>query len=476
MNTINKQITRISLLLGAMLLLGTAINADVGKKVEPTEKANFLGVYATRVSPTLSHQLGFQKGFYLTVEQIEPGSPAEEAGLQTHDVLQKVDDQILINPEQLRELIRGKQAGDIVKLTFFRGGKERTVETKLVSRELPISDVSGLQDPWQGKLPMLPNGWTPRGPRQGQLQLPKGLFNNWSPLGKSDFELPEEARKQLENLGIDLDKLQEGGAGVKSFSFTLPFGGVAGSGIIPGTPDANVSAHTSVHSSKNMHFAINNDHGSLSLTMNDGKGDLIIRDKKGDTLYEGLYEKGQEIKKLPDHWQERLHELDTQIDKGTSNIIKPNELPEEARKQLENLGIDLDKLQQGGADVKSFSFTLPFGDVAGGGIIPGIPDAHTSVHSSKNMHFAINNDHGSLSLTMNDGKGDLIIRDKKGDTLYEGPYEKGKEIKKLPVHWQERLHELDTQIEKGSSNIIKPNKKSRGNKQKKRSPQKDNPA
>ncbi|MDE0820124.1 MAG: PDZ domain-containing protein [Opitutales bacterium] len=472
MNTINKKITRMSLLLGAMLFLGTAIHADVEKKGEPTEKANFLGVYATRVSPALSHQLGFQKGFYLTVEQIEPESPADEAGLQTHDVLQKVDDQILINPEQLRELIRAKKAGDTIKLTFFRGGNERTVETKLVSREVPISDASGLQDPWQGKLPILPNGWTPRGPRQGQLQLPKGLFNNRSPLGKSDFELPEEARKQLENLGIDLDKLQEGGAGVKSFSFTLPFGDVAGSGIIPGTPDANVS----VHSSKNMHFAINNDHGSLSLTMNDGKGDLIIRDNKGDTLYAGPYEKGKEIKKLPGHWQERLHELDTQIEKGTSNIIKPNELPEEARKQLENLGIDLDKLQEGGAGVKSFSFTLPFGDVAGSGIIPGTPDANVSVHSSKNMHFAINNDHGSLSLTMNDGKGDLIIRDNKGDTLYKGPYEKGKEIKKLPDHWQECLHDLDTQIEKGASNIIKPNKKAQGNKHKKRSTQKDNPA
>jgi hypothetical protein len=324
MKTINKEINRMSILLGAMLLLGTAIHADAGKKGKPTEKANFLGVYTTRVSLTLSHQLGFQKGFYLTVEQIEQGSPAEAAGLQAHDVLQKVDDQILINPEQLRELIRAKKEGDTVKLTFFRGGKERAVETKLVSREVPIPDASVLQGPWQGKLPMLPKGWTPRGPRQGQLQLPKGLFNNGSPLGKSDFELPEEARKQLENLGIDLDKLQKGGADVKSFSFTLPFGDVAGGGIITGTPDANVSTHISSHSSQNMHFTINNDHGSLSLSMNDGKGDLIIRDKKGDTLYEGPYEKGKKIKKLPDHWQERLHELDTQMEKGTSNIIKPN--------------------------------------------------------------------------------------------------------------------------------------------------------
>jgi hypothetical protein len=472
MNTINKQITQMSLLLGAMLFLGSAIHADEGKQGEPTEKANFLGVYSTRVSPTLSHQLGFQKGFYLTVEQIERGSPAEQAGLQTHDVLQKVDDQILINPEQLRELIRAKKAGDTVKLTFFRGGKERTVETKLVSREVPISDASGLQEPWQGKLPILPNGWTPQDPGQSKLHLPKGLFNNRSPLGKSDFQLPEEARKQLESLGIDLDKLHNSDTGVKSFSFTLPFGDVAGGGIIPGTSDSSVS----VHSSKNMHLSINNDHGSLSLTMNDGKGDLIIRDNKGGTLYEGPYEKGKEIKELPGHWQECLHDLDTQIEKGTTKIIKPNELPEEARKQLESLGIDLDKLLNSSAGVKSFNFTLPFGDVAGGGIIPGTPDSSVSVHSSKNMHFAINNDHGSLSLTMNDGKGDLIIRDNKGSTLYEGPYEKGKEIKKLPGHWQECLHDLDTQIDKGTSNILKPNKKAQGDKQKKRSIQKDNPA
>jgi hypothetical protein len=69
---------------------------------------------------------------------------------------------------------------------------------------------------------------------------------------------------------------------------------------------------------------------------------------------------------------------------------------------------------------------------------------------------------------MNDGKGDLIIRDNKGDTLYKGPYEKGKEIKKLPVHWQERLHELDAQLEKKASNILKSDKRAQGNKQKKR--------
>ena len=66
MNIINKQINCMSLLLGSMLLLlGTAIHADAGKKGKSTQKANFLGVYTTRVSPTLSHQLGFQKGFYL---------------------------------------------------------------------------------------------------------------------------------------------------------------------------------------------------------------------------------------------------------------------------------------------------------------------------------------------------------------------------------------------------------------------------
>ena len=320
MNTV--KINRLPLLLVAMLLLATAIHAEAGKKGKPTQQSNFLGVYTTRVSPTLSHQLGFQKGFYLTVEQIEPGSPAEEAGLQAHDIIQKVGDQILINPEQLRELIRSKKAGESIQLTFFRGGKERTVETKLVSREVPITDSSA----FRGQLPLLPQGWTPRhgpGPYQSPGQVPQGFSNNWSPLGKSDFNLPEEARKQLESLGIDLDKLQKGGADVKSFSFTLPFGDSSG-GIIKGRPSPNVSTQSSFQSSKNMHFAINNDHGSLSLTMNDGKGDLIIRDKKGKTLYEGSYEKGMEIKQLPGHWKERLQELNVQIEKGESNIIKPS--------------------------------------------------------------------------------------------------------------------------------------------------------
>ena len=68
---------------------------------------------------------------------------------------------------------------------------------------------------------------------------------------------------------------------------------------------------------------------------------------------------------------------------------------------------------------------------------------------------------------MKDGKGQLLIRNMDGETLYNGPYEKDQEIKNLPGHWQERLRELDKQLENRGPEVINPKKKAPRDKKKK---------
>ena len=82
--------------------------SDCAKSKAQTEDVSFLGVYTTKVPPSLAEEQGLTRGFYLLIAQVESGSPASQAGLRSQDILKKIDNQILINPEQLRELIRSK--------------------------------------------------------------------------------------------------------------------------------------------------------------------------------------------------------------------------------------------------------------------------------------------------------------------------------------------------------------------------------
>ena len=77
------------------------------------------------------------------MQYIAPDSPAAAAGLKEHDILQKVNDQLIINFEQLHVLIRSKKAGEKVKLTVLRQGSEKQLDAKLSSRDVASASPEG---------------------------------------------------------------------------------------------------------------------------------------------------------------------------------------------------------------------------------------------------------------------------------------------------------------------------------------------
>jgi membrane-associated protease RseP (regulator of RpoE activity) len=90
----------------------------------------------------LRKQLRLPEGFGLVVDFVEPGSPAAAAGLEPYDVLTRLDDQRLVNPQQLAVLVRTFDADAQVTLTVVREGGERQVPVKLVERDVkPIEHV-----------------------------------------------------------------------------------------------------------------------------------------------------------------------------------------------------------------------------------------------------------------------------------------------------------------------------------------------
>jgi len=247
------------------------------------ESVTFLGVETGPVNATLAAQLGLTEGSGLVVNHLVPASPAA-AVLKPHDILLKLDDQILIEQRQLAVLVRGHKDGDEVTLTYLRGGKSATAKVKLGKHEVP-------------KVSMMNNQAEPgfRGMRTGEFPV------GGSGMGGGNFELhavPPDARGNREDVNRILS-LMDGanGPGQRRITVARPGG--------PGDRNVSVTVNTG-----NSRMISDDDKGSLELTINDGKKELVAKNQKGEKLFAGPVNTPEERKALPDEVRERLEKLE----------------------------------------------------------------------------------------------------------------------------------------------------------------------
>ena len=123
---------------------------------EPTVKAAFLGVEAMPIEggpagDTLRAQLKLHEGVGLIVGEVVSRSPAAAAGLKVHDVLVKLDDQMLVDYHQLAVVVRtAPEEGEEVTLTVMRDGKQESLKAKLEERDLPPLSAMNATEPRGG--------------------------------------------------------------------------------------------------------------------------------------------------------------------------------------------------------------------------------------------------------------------------------------------------------------------------------------
>jgi putative serine protease PepD len=72
------------------------------------------------------------------VATVEPGGPADDAGIQPGDVITRVDGQPIAGESDLSTAINGKAPGDNMSLTVQRGGGEETIDVRLRDRPARI--------------------------------------------------------------------------------------------------------------------------------------------------------------------------------------------------------------------------------------------------------------------------------------------------------------------------------------------------
>lgn len=90
-----------------------------------------LGIFIQDLTPELSRALGLERGQGVVIAQVEPGSPAAEAGLRPGDVVIEVNGEAVTSAQALRTAVGLTQVGETLKLRVEREGKARQVEVKV---------------------------------------------------------------------------------------------------------------------------------------------------------------------------------------------------------------------------------------------------------------------------------------------------------------------------------------------------------
>src|SRR6185295_3604066 len=226
----NKKVFRAaawSLALGLAVLTGaTAARAETGeekgeeKKVEkrkivmidkdgktmswegdgPLMKRGYLGVGLTELSPELRAHFGAPEDAGAMVSKVEPGSPAEKAGIKVGDILTSVDGKDVKSSWDVMFKIRRLDDGEQVPIELWRDGKAQNVTATIVEKERPELDMGPLLWKTGDGEPLMFN--LPKGEGRKELKNPEVRMRMTTP---REVEL-EKKMKELEKRIDELEK------------------------------------------------------------------------------------------------------------------------------------------------------------------------------------------------------------------------------------------------------------------------------
>ncbi|MEM9208033.1 MAG: DegQ family serine endoprotease [Pseudomonadota bacterium] len=94
-------------------------------------RRGLLGVSIQTIDSESAKALGAEVESGALVSAVEPGSAAEDAGIQVDDIIVRVNDDRIDNSRELANAIGLKGSGEEVEIEFLRGGDTRTVQAKL---------------------------------------------------------------------------------------------------------------------------------------------------------------------------------------------------------------------------------------------------------------------------------------------------------------------------------------------------------
>ena len=100
-----------------------------GEAVHP-----YLGVYLSDLTQETASRFESPVDSGALIEEVEPGSPADDAGIQRGDIVTAAGSEEVRSSGDLLSALRDYMPGDKVRLTVLRNGEETTLQANLAER------------------------------------------------------------------------------------------------------------------------------------------------------------------------------------------------------------------------------------------------------------------------------------------------------------------------------------------------------
>lgn len=120
-----------------------AIPSNLAKKVAGdiikygSVRRGYIGVSISTVDDRMAKAVGFDKPKGVFIQDVNPGSGGEEAGLQSGDIILSVDGREVNTANELQTIVGSKSPGDAVMLSVYRKDSKKTLNKKVMLKARP---------------------------------------------------------------------------------------------------------------------------------------------------------------------------------------------------------------------------------------------------------------------------------------------------------------------------------------------------
>ena len=109
-------------------------------------KRGQLGVYIQDLTPELAEALGLDGQTGAVVTEVIPGTAADDAGLESGDLITEVNGKQIKGASSLRNTVGLLRVGSKLKIRYVRDGRERSLTTKVkASQETEVASVEEIE-------------------------------------------------------------------------------------------------------------------------------------------------------------------------------------------------------------------------------------------------------------------------------------------------------------------------------------------
>lgn len=169
----------------------TITSATVAPEAAQESPQPWLGVALGEVDDAVAYHLGLERDLGVMVEQVIPGSPAEQSGLRRFDVIVGLDGNEIYTPRALTEMIQKQTVGARIRIQIRRGAETMTLDSKLAKRPAMARPsirfgggspaLDGIEPPPEARqlLDQLREQQANGRKRGGRVQIPQGSLE-WS--------------------------------------------------------------------------------------------------------------------------------------------------------------------------------------------------------------------------------------------------------------------------------------------------------